>query len=168
MIACDILRIIKEKFFAGKDIDIQINRWICRKYGRTISLLPSCIQPYLKLPTITLEELATSEDGCDADSVSSQDLERCTDTLHSFRKRLKEHNNLLYAVFGTLLEVDIPKRPWQDVMIFIRLIIQQFRGLGNALFEMVRQFQIAPFGKYQCHNAASVFIRKKKGSATGV
>ncbi|MGA1101772.1 MAG: hypothetical protein ACO3VB_08395 [Opitutales bacterium] len=108
---------------------------------------------------IELEDPAQAEDG---------DFGRSKDFLICLLKRLDIHNNRLYGVLKGLACIETPQNLWKPLTLILKLLTQHFRGLGNALLEMVSAYRIAPFGYYKCHQLWANFVRKKGSHATGV
>jgi transposase-like protein len=127
----------------GQEIRILIARYRCRACGRTVSYLPDFALSYRLVQVTTVEAFLEGK-------VNHRDVQSRQSLLEDYRRRMMRYAAALWRTVGCGLGLAPPATgagmwPW---------LKEACGGLASAARQLVAQFRVTLFRRYQCHQPA--------------
>lgn len=126
---------------AGKPIRITILRFLCRRSGRTVSLLPEFAQPYRLVANRTIQ-------ACFAGRLKDMAAQRWLPLLMRYRRRwecwYKKLGKIIGSYFGRAPPGESASALWKRALASCGTLTELTKLL-------VESFQVTCFGRYRCH-----------------
>ncbi len=126
----------------GRAIRIGIRRFRCRRCGKTVSCLPSFVQPYRYVSTLTIQRFF-------AGRTKYPDVQRNKDLLQRYWNRFQKWSYRLWFIIGGRAIarqslVDTANALWKQ-------LFTVWQNLATCTHRLVADFQATCFGQYLCH-----------------
>jgi hypothetical protein len=126
---------------ASSTMLILVRRFWCRVCGKTVSLLPSFVQPYRLVQNATVEKFFRG-------AFQSRDVLWWFALLNRYRKRFVAWIPELDLVLGPTLSRSPPHHAHEEWRYFISV---KYGKIEACTKRIVAAFQITLFGRYRCH-----------------
>jgi len=124
---------------------ILIRRFYCTACGKTVSLLPSFVQPYRLVQNATIESFFLG-------MLQSRDVRWWIELLRRYKKRFFAWIPEIDFVLGRTLPRSPPRTSideWRSV------ISAKYGNVEASTLHFVAAFQITLFGRYRCHRPST-------------
>lgn len=123
---------------------IAVRRFRCRACGRTVSLLPSFVQPYRLVRTIAVERFFSGHE-------YDRDFVRWKPLLRRYWRRFEAWVPDLLASIGHVLGLSPPTAKAFDVW---ASLIAIWGSLAATTVHLVSEYRVTIWGKYRCHQSS--------------
>jgi Domain of unknown function (DUF6431) len=130
-------------YATGKITAMSVARYLCVKFQRTVSYLPSFALSYRLVQAATLEAFLEGRG-------DRRDVQRWDGVLRQYRRQMQAFGSELLRVVGGGFGRAPPASPapW-------RYLKEACGSLAAATRRLVTQYKITLFGRYQCHQAVA-------------
>jgi len=123
---------------------ISVRRFRCRACGKTVSILPSFVQPYRLVLNVTISEFFGG-------TLST----RALSWLHLLKQYWNRFSEWLPKIDRIVRSVVARAPPHPDADGWWQVLVGTFGDLERITAALVGQFGVTLFGRYRCHSPCS-------------